>query len=260
MYEIDYVSFDGHVWPLHGQGRKHGVIVLEDGVSGLVGEASDSVVEPVGRAGQLFDGIEVKAVEGELKCVLVPRGETVGELFSRWRAAWSRRKYGVLRVRQRSLGTSVWSLRVRLQEIMDLPEVDPHGMTPCEVSVRVIGDGGVWLSDVLRAAGRVTLTNFGDVPVWPSVSWKGAGGQVVLPSGAAFTLPMTAEKRVVRLDNAESLVVEDVNGVEDRDLWHKVAAVALPEPVMPDRKAEFTVPAGAELTWQVGTLDPFGGA
>lgn len=259
MYEIDYVDFEGRVWPLHGRGRRHGVIVLEDGVSGLVGEAKDSVVEPVGAPGQLFDSVEVQAVEGELKCILVPHGETVGELFSRWRAAWSRRKCGTLQIRQRDLGASTWSLQVRLAEGMDLPEVDPQGMAPCEVSVRVVGDGGVWLSDEARAAGTVTVANFGDVPVWPSVVWKGAGGKVTLPSGATFTLPAATDRRVMHLDPAESLVVTDMNGVVDRDLWLKVASTGWAEPVMPDKTATFTVPKGAELAWHVGVLDPFGG-
>ena len=257
MFEIDYIDPDGREWELHAKGRRHGVMVVDEGVEGFVGKAEDSVIESVGEPGQVLDAVNVGALEGSLKCVMVPQGESIDDLFARWRSSWSRRRSGVLRLKNPRMGTL--SAAVRLAEPMGAPEIDPSGKRPVMVEISVVCDRGVWQTGEVRGSNIVTVTNFGDVALWPSVEWLGAGGQVTLPSGATFSLPSVTGKRIMHLNPAESLVVKDLAGKTDRTLWQQLAPVAWAEPVLPDQTAQFKVPAGAELVWRVGVLDPFGG-
>ncbi|KGM18142.1 hypothetical protein [Corynebacterium auriscanis] len=257
MFEIDYIAPDGREWRLHSQGERGEATIIEEGVEGFVGSVEDSVIESVGEPGQILDALNVGVMTGSLQCVLVPDGESIDELFSRWRASWSRRRSGTLRIKSPRLG--VLTTAARLSESMPTPEVDPGGKRHARVEVPVVCDRGVWSTDNVRGSGTVTVTNFGDVALWPSVEWAGAGGPVTLPSGATFTLPAAGSKRVLCLNPAESLIVKDLAGKVDRALWLKLAPVAWAEPVMAGETAQFRVPAGAELVWRVSVLDPFGG-
>lgn len=125
-----------------------------------------------------------------------------------------------------------------------------------ELVLRVVAEGGVWRQVVPPTSGSVTVTNTGDVAVYPTVVWRGAGGQVVMPSGNTITLPRVSAERRVDFDPVESLLVTDVDGLTDDVVWKQVRASGFPEGVPPGGEGTYRLPEGATLSYALGWLDP----
>ncbi|STC97514.1 hypothetical protein [Corynebacterium renale] len=145
-----------------------------------------------------------------------------------------------------------WRLPCRLAEALPAPGTIPTA--GAVVRVALIADGGVWVSPV-TATGAVTVTNAGDVPVWPTIMWKGNGGKVTLPSGASFILPATPTARTIDLNRSSSGVVRAADGEIDAALSRTVDSISECVPV--GHRGVFTVPTGATMTYNIGVLDVF---
>ena len=151
-----------------------------------------------------------------------------------------------------SIGGARYRLAVRLPAAFKFPAAIPKRGD--RVRVDVIADSpGVWTVP-LSGEGNVTVTNYGDVPIWPEIVWEGAGGEVTLPSGARFILPVVSEEH--RLPLARNNSGRIFRGDEyDRELTRRVGAVGESVPRAEER--DFIVPPGARLVWEIGVFDPF---
>lgn len=251
-YAVGLVDWTGRAWDFSedwAAGIKSG------GVDDLVGAMVDTTASPLGLPGQMVLSQRGDVVTGSVTFhCRAHGGRDAGQVAADLRQAFSPL------VGRRSLMTvdspggpvSAW---VRRNGRVAAPVEDPSwGEVVLDVQVPLVADSGVWLHRTVAGSGSVTVTNWGDVPLWVSVRWSGAGGPVVLPSGATFTLPPVVSPRVLHLRKSPSVV--DDAGVRDDALWRQLRAV-LPEMVPVDQVREFSVPAGAELMYQVGVIDPW---
>lgn len=239
MYSLEYVSPGGVSFDLFDRGR---VRVEADTIGGLVGQFEDTGVQVVGESGHsVFFGDRVVApLEGSFTVVV--RDPSAWREFYR---AWSTRVQGSLIL---GFGGHRLLLRCRLAVPLPFPASVPRRGARVEVSV--IGDSGVWVES-FTGTGLVTVTNFGDIPVWPEIVWSGSGGSVVLPSGAGFMLPAVDGESVLPLRRSNSGRVwqgGELTGV-------RVDCFCESVPVGESR--DFRVPAGARLSWDVGVLNPW---
>lgn len=248
-FELVYTSADGVVLDLF-DGSGGGPFVEVDSLSGLVGEFEDTVVSSPGVPGGRVDFRDrvVAPMTGSFTLV-VPSREAWGVV----REAFSTHKYGTLRL---TSGGRVSELSVRLRVSLPSPGVRP-GVGE-RVQVDLVSDGvggGVWLSRAVSRDSIVTVTNWGDVPLWPEVVWSGAGGRVVLPSGVGFTLPAVVGEHRLPLARVNAGRVFGPDGEVDRALSREVGAVSEMVPVGESR--EYQTPEGAVLVWSVGVFDPW---
>lgn len=252
--DIVYESPFGDVWPLAAGHR--GVFIKENSLDDLCGDSEDVSTSPTGAPGQQFDGLNVKAMTGTLGCwVQEWEGDSLDEVSANFRSSWSRTQPGTLRAVSHTLG-GVFT-QVRLAKSMPPLPVDLREVDGYDLQFSVIADSGVWWMNPLTGTGTVTVTNPGDVPVYPRIRWKGAGGKVTLPSGASFTLPAAQESRIVSLDNADSCAVVDEKGVLDRALWRALHPTVMPEGIPVGQSRTYTLPDGSELLWNIGVFDPW---
>lgn len=257
MADITYTDPFGGMWNLTARGVSGPRVCLAaDGLEGLVGATEKQSVSTVGTAGYRVTGHNIVEMGGTLRTMCIADdAESVAQLARRWRAAWSHHSPGQLSIDGTSLGRLTAS--VRLHETPAPPANRPGSARVLYVDVAVAVDDGLWWTGALGGEGTVEVSNPGAVMIRPQIRWKGAGGVVVLPSGAVFTLPSTTFPRLLSLDNAESCVVTDERGRVDRRLWKQLAAQVLPEGVPPGQRREYRLPAGARLEWRVGVLDPW---
>lgn len=256
MMFMEYTSPWGECFPLLTADIPR-VQVDTSGIQGLVANVEDVTVSASTSYGQVLDGLVVGEMTGTLVGRVHARDPLECErLYYRWRSAWDRRKEGVLRA-GRDDGV-VYHTRVRAAEVMDTMARDPLNGHETEFSINVVSDLGLWFGDEISGEGTVEVTNSGDVKIYPSIRWEGAGGQVTLPSGATFLLPAVTTEHTLVLNDDDSLAVNDADGQLDHTLWPLPGAVA--ECIPEGETRHYTVPPGATLVWQTATFDPWKGS
>lgn len=256
MKHLVWIGADGVEWPLSGHAIR-GVFVEHGGIGEIVGRREVSTTSLVGVPGAgVVDG-QIPAIEFNLTLVFADStkyGEhgDVEELWHDFFKGCSQFQTGVLRVADS--GREVLDLPCLVKSVPVLPTANKHsGALRGEVSF--LAPKGVW--ELPRfGTGSVKVVNHGDVHVWPKIRWKGAGGEVVLPSGATFTLPPVASWRTLNFDPATSCEVVDDHGVLDAPLWRQVRSVFV-EGVPTGGERLYRVPDGAELLWRIGVLNPW---
>lgn len=255
-YSIAYVDPASGYWPLATPGeKKRGIWMAEEAIEGLVSQGEDASVQSVGRAGVVFSGTAIEAMTGTLLVHVRGDGEkSAAEIYREFRGAWSRRDEGTLIVSGGSYGEL--SCRVRLAEWIGPPLIDPEKAGDTLVELSLVADEGVWWSRDSEYSGTSTVTNSGITYLWPRLRWSGTGGEVVLPSGATFTLPAVDGERTLHLDPDESCVVLRGDGSVDEELWALLSSVP-PEGVPDGESRQFTVPAGAVLLAATGWDSPW---
>lgn len=248
MFELSYVSPDGrhHFEMFYGE---DGPFIVLDSLSGLVGEFQDTPIQTVGVPGARVDFRDrvVAPMTGSFTLVVL----SVEQWLS-VRQAFSTTKYGRLELRSEG---RIYSCPVRLSASLPAPQAAPkHGST-VEVSLVSDGDrGGVWSRSYQSDKKSVTVTNLGDVPVWPTVEWEGSGGAVTLPSGATLELPAVDRPHFLPLARNKAGKVTSDRGFEP-EVTKKIGAVGEQVPVGEERT--FSLPGGAKLHWREGVLDPW---
>lgn len=249
MFKISYISPDGREWEFDHETSP--VFVVSEGVEGFVGGGEDIALTADGLSGQMFAGVNVFPIEGALS------GYCRGESVSDFRAGFSRRRCGTLVV-----DSPVWGrLELEVRVVGGGVSV-PHSLPDdrwVSFSVSLVSDRGVWFTSPLYGSDNVTVTNSGDVNIWPEIRWQGAGGVVTLPSGATFTLPNSTARRVLTLDPMRGCMVSLEGGAIDRAMWKTLTGSVNAEGVPVGETRTYRVPAGAELVWRVGVFDPWGG-
>ncbi|MDO5535380.1 MAG: hypothetical protein Q4F65_12110 [Propionibacteriaceae bacterium] len=252
MYEVTLTDRTGRVWPLTTR-RGRGVWLAEEGIDGMVGQVDVVAVNAVDSPGQRVDHIRVEPMAGTLNLIITPTAtESIDDLVGALRAGLSTRDAGSLRI---AGPRSDLSCRVRLEEVPPALRSNTHRVRSLTVELPLVADGGVWWSGEESGTGRIV--NGGDVTVRPRLVWSGSGGPVVSPSGAVFLLPAVTGTRVLYLDADESCLVTTTAGGVDGPLWGRLRGVTVPEGVPPGATRTWVLPAGVELRWRIGYLDPW---
>lgn len=239
-YSLRYVSPTGVEYEFL-DGSDGEPFVEVDTLSGFVGVFEDTPVQSVGVPGAVvnFQDRVVQQMPGSFTLVVFSRGQ-----WEQARRDFSAREYGTLILDNDGL----FELPVRLAESLPSPGHVPEVGSRIEVSM--VADAGVWES-VVSGFGTVEVTNWGEVPVWPTVVWSGAGGDVVLPSGVGFRLPQVSAEHRLSLDRrASGKAVNSLTGA-------KVNTDAVGEMVPVGQSRSYTVPSGVKLEWRVGVFDPW---
>lgn len=257
-YRVEWLDRSGRLWWLNRPARQGGVRLVDEGIEGLVGVVEDQAVAAVGVPGQVLDSQLVEAMTGSLT-VLVTRtqSESVDDLIAAFRAGWSTAPHGAGTLSIFSPRLGRLSARVRSSESIPALGRNSSAKAVHQMTVPVVADRGLWATAGLSDVGEVEVPNMGDAPIYPTIWWDGAGGDVVLPSGAVITLPPVDGERIVYLDPSQSGAVTFPDGQLDRALWRQIRATVLPEGVPTAQTRVFTLPAGASLHWIQEVADPW---
>lgn len=254
-FAVGMVDHKGKTWKFTGDWAAG---ITSGGVDGLVGSTEDVTAQALSGVGQVVLSQRMVPIQGQLKFNCRADGKRdAGQVAADLRAAFS-----PMLGRENQLGVSsplgVAEALVRLSGPIPDPVEDPSWdeEVVLGVQVPVVADGGLWWLAEQSGTGLVTVTNKGDVPVPLKIRWQGAGGVVVMQSGARLTLPEVPAPRTIWLSREHSLAVRDDRGVMDRKLWKQLRA-ALPELVPAGASRRVTVPEGAEVMWREGVLDPW---
>lgn len=232
--KVELQLFTGTTLAVTDHPKSSQVVAPEGALTSLVGSVSRSDLSRPGRAGVIPGARKAGAISTTVSFLLHDDGPVDLEtLWLDFRRGWSASRPSWIRV-------GGWSLRVFLDGMIAGPQVFPGAVSSVTVDVPIFAPDGVFFSGMFTATGDVVVTNYGDVPVWPDLHWKGSGGTVTTPSGATFTLPATGTSRSINLDPLE-LRLEG----------------ALGECVMPGKSGRWILPDGASLSWRTAVLDPW---
>lgn len=245
-------NLQGVGWDLTAPGAP--VYLVEDSVAGFVSTFQDTMLSVAGMPGGWANPLDrvIPPIEGEFSVVC----ET---------AAVARRFIESLTVADpMRLDWGERYLIVWLSELPALPGSDYLGAR--EVKLKFVGREGVWRGPTEN---NVTVTNTGDVPVWPSIVWFGEC-EVTTPSGARFTLPDIPDSVLVLLTQpGESLAVVESTlppgsisnfplPYQTRllpNVWRDVRRVALAECVPVGEVASWKLSRGS-LLWECCYFSP----
>lgn len=254
-YALTWTDPTGEKWNITNHGWIAGI--RAGGVEGLVGTPEELTETSPAWPGQIVTSRQIPAMVGTLRFAV--RGsdrESADEIWARLRRSFHHKTPGQLAVETASSET--WTANIRRSGMIPPPQVDPQSQEVIlGADVPVIADEGCWWSRFESRTGTVPVSNSGDVDIWVQITWQGAGGTVVLPSGAQFVLPPTAGVRTVLLSQAESMAVVDAAGNLDDALWRELRGVALAEMVPAGEVRTWTVPEGARVQWRTGVMDPW---
>lgn len=253
-YDIRYKGADGTEWKLSHDEWVAGL--RSGGLDGLIGEVEARTIETLDAPGVSVESLRFPPSSGTLRVLVRTDGEDSAQaVWARFRRAFRiRRPYGELIV-----GSPLGEVRIKVRTsgLMSKLDVDSEFAEYVPMEIPLVADDPAWVRPLQRGQGIVTVTNQGDVDVWPKIAWSGSGGQVELPSGATFTLPAVGSVRVLDLHPRRSRGVFRESGERDAVLWKQLRGVVLSECVPPDESRQYVVPAGAVLEWHEGVLDPW---
>lgn len=198
-YRVVYAAPDGSRWDLSSGAE--GVLLVEDGISGLNSRRATEGLKLAGVPGQVVrrGGARIEPVTATLRVLLDPAaaGRDMAVLWPAWHRAWSFDEPGRVEYYHPAHQAPRW-IEVRLgDEGIDNPGRSPLKQRVLDMAVPVAADAGLFFETVTRTGNSVTVSNKGVCPVWPRLRWKGAGGVFILPSGARFSLPAAPDERVM---------------------------------------------------------------
>ncbi|OFP64928.1 hypothetical protein HMPREF2978_08610 [Corynebacterium sp. HMSC074C01] len=243
MLNVVLITALGDEWRLSGTGTDSSVLSPYGALVELRANVSRSDLPVPGGAGVLPGARRFGPISTELEFFLKTRdGEALEETHRRLRQGWAaatRSNPCVISIESDS-PLSPLTFELVVDGVLPGVPVDMRRRSAETLTVPVVCFDGVAKSSVMTGTGNVTVTNYGDVPVWPKIRYKGAGGVVTNPSGAKFTLPRAAEETTIDLDPS----VLRLEG-------------AFPEHVPPGATGVWMLPAGAQLEWVLGVADPW---
>ena len=247
-WAIDYASPTGSRHPLTTAGNV--CIIPHGGIQGLVGHPTveTSVVGEV--PGQHIMSTRTPAFRGSVT-LHIHHARNVPEVLGWFSAV----EYGVLRLTTPT--GRAFSARVRQEQEITPPEANPGSKGAALVTVPLICDDGVWWADSqsegsLGTAATATITNTGDVIIYPTLTWSTAS-TTVLPSGAKLELPKPKRKtRTLNLSHQHAGII--MNGTTP-DLAMSRTVSLIPEGVPPGETRTLT--HTGIITWQIGVWDPW---
>ncbi|WP_172768814.1 hypothetical protein [Corynebacterium glutamicum] len=137
-----------------------------------------------------------------------------------------------------AMGKFYWDLW--LAQPLPVWSVRPDRVDSETITAQLFNPMGLARSDPMTGEGIVTVTNPGDVTVYPSFVYSGSGGVVETPSGAVFTLPDVEEFTVIKTDSMNL----KIDGV-------------FPEGVPPKGVGQWVLPPGVKAVWDIRVINPW---
>lgn len=258
-YTIEYTDPLGRRWNLSTGAQ--GVLALADGVADLKSQRATEGLRLAGVPGQVVrpGTSRIEPVSATLRVLVDPGWAklTMDTVWPRWVSAWSHDTAGRLEYFAPGSTTPRW-MELRLgDDGLPQPERSPLGKRQIPLDVPVVSDSGLFFETSRSTVQSVTVTNKGVSFIWPRLRWKGAGGKLVLPSGAGLVIPPATAERVMYLDPVESGVVLTAAGAVDESIWSRIRPVFISEPVPPGKSRTFKTFAGATLEWDTGFDSPW---
>lgn len=240
MLKVTLLSATGREYFLSGSKRTSSVLSPVEALAGLSGTASRSDMQVPGRSGVIPGRRRFEPIQATLEFYLhAESGEEMEGVYREFRRGWSSTVPSTVRIdADHPMGAFHVSLWLN-QPLAGVP-VDMRRRTSATVMVDVFNPTGLFRSSPFSGAGEVTVLNSGVEILYPKISYTGAGGEVVSPSGAVFALPPVVGRTVIDLD-PQSLRLDGV----------------FPEGVSPGESGMWILPEDALLIWEVQVADPW---
>lgn len=227
---------NGDEFLLTGSRLSTKVAAPESALLQLVGTSTRSDMSVPGRPGVLAGDKNYQPIEVEIPFHLMAEtAEEMADVYRRFRQGWRGARFEI----HADHPLSPLFLDVDDASLPGL-QVDVSKRRAVDVSVRIFSASGMFSTALLHGSNTVTVTNYGDVDIFPRIKYTGAGGQVTNPSGAKFTLEPATAETVINLD----------------PLKNKTPGV-LCESVKPGGRGVWKLPAGAQLYWAAQVADPW---
>ncbi|AKN77517.1 hypothetical protein HO100_11405 [Corynebacterium ulcerans] len=240
MLKVTLISVTGRSYELTGVQGSSPVLAPEDALRGLVCKTDRSDISWPGRAGVVPGRLRLGSLQAEIPFFLsADSGTEMEEIYREFRQGWSLHQPSVFVIDADRPG-GPWFFPVVLDRPLPGTGVNPRARTSMTLSVPVFCKQGVATSGVMTGEDNVTVTNFGDVIVYPKITNSGQGGQAVGPSGAAFRIPPASQAPLIDLDPGKLRI----DGI-------------FPEGVMPGKTGTWKLPPGCTLEWVIGVVDPW---
>lgn len=243
MLNVVLITALGDEWRLSGTDRDSEVLSPYGSLVELRANASRSDLPVPGGAGVLPGVRRFGPISTELEFYLKARdGEDLEDVHRRLRQGWAAATPDnpCVIIIESDNPLSPLTFELVVDGVLPGVAVDMRRRSAETLTVPVVCFDGVAKSSVMTGKETVTVTNYGDVSVWPKIRHEGAGGVVTNPSGAKFTLPRATEETIIDLDPR----VLRLEG-------------AFPESVPPGATGVWVLPAGAQLEWTLGVADPW---
>lgn len=243
MLNVVLITALGDKWRLSGTDRDSEVLSPYGSLVELRANASRSDLPVPGGAGVLPGVRRFGPISTELEFYLKARdGEDLEDVHRRLRQGWAAATPDnpCVIIIESDNPLSPLTFELVVDGVLPGVPVDMRRRSAESLMVPVVCFDGVAKSSVMAGTGEVTVTNHGDVSVWPKIRYKGTGGVVTNPSGAKFTLPRAAQETIIDL-NPQTLRLDG----------------AFPESVPPGGTGAWVLPAGAQLEWTLGVADPW---
>lgn len=243
MLNVVLITALGDKWRLSGTDRDSEVLSPYGALVELRANASRSDLPVPGGAGVLPGVRRFGPISTELEFYLKARdGEDLEDVHRRLRQGWAAATPDnpCVIIIESDNPLSPLTFELVVDGVLPGVAVDMRRRSAETLTVPVVCFDGVAKSSVMTGKETVTVTNYGDVSVWPKIRYEGAGGVVTNPSGAKFTLPRATEETIIDLDPR----VLRLEG-------------AFPESVPPGATGAWVLPAGAQLEWTLGVADPW---
>ncbi len=234
MLRVELISSTGKTYLLTGTESQSPVLSEEGALVELRGQVSHSDLARPGRPGVIAGRRNYGPIEVEIPFYLhADTGEELERVYREFRQGW--RGVSTFKV-EADHPLSPLFLDVTAGVLPGV-SVDARRRTMVPLSVPVFSAEGLFRTSVQYGTGTVTVTNSGDVAVFPKIVAT-AGGKVTCPSGASFSLPAGASTVDM---SPEGLMLEG----------------AFPEGVEPGQSGTWVLPAGARLEWVLQVADPW---
>lgn len=251
---ITYISPSGRKMDLTAPGDWYRSIAY-GGLVGLVGTKSATTVQAAGVPGLTPVAFRTEPMSGELTLYVEQseRGPSVDEAVREIHREFQQTAYGLL-VIDRDGAASRLTARVRLNGALP-PPLDVEGEEYAELKVPLIADNQLWAWDPVSARGSVTVTNPGDVFMWPELMWR-EGGKIILPSGLEYTLPAASSTAWASLNPFTSHEVTVAGAVDDA-LSDALEKMHLGEGVPEGTSRTYTTTGDVSIVWAPQQADPW---
>lgn len=255
-YKLRLIDVKGRVWNLND--CRSPVRVRHGGWPTLTARATQHTVGLAGGGRRVVPGRgRITDGSGALTVGFYPEvGRDLREVRRRWIDGWAFDEPCQLQVVGAEREGKYTAL-VRLDEGREIDQPQTLNFaTFFELAMPIVWDKSGWVSKRTRPGPDATITNNGMANAVVSIEW-GSGGTVTMPSGATFTLPYTADRRIITLDRGLSFPVTDLNGTPDKAMQRRLWGRALDEQVKPGQTKTFKGPTGCVFRYELREIEPW---
>lgn len=285
MEEITYVSPGGQAWCLSNR-YENPAWIVRDGIEGLVGAFEE--VEVHKGWGYSATRLLGTPMESTIEIVVEDSKELgAAEIARRLRSSFSAIRYGTLIVKKQD--GRMFTTEVRLADAIPAPgklyELD-YGFVRLNVPLK--SRHGYWSQRIETDCDVVddetsmyscTITNDGDFPVYPEITWRGAGNGTEHPHVGWHKLFMPITEEIAGVTGSVSSTVwlpeapedgytlscnpeenywcVDSNGNPAREVRDKIAGQSVAAGVAPGEMKTYSMETPFTCSYDLHTIDPW---